>query len=77
MLSSRTKPFPPSRVSERPPSMNKFNVVASVGTHPEPTGPSNAPACMDEVSDLRLIHGGRNDDPCDDPWLRTGRSRAR
>jgi hypothetical protein len=61
--------------------MNKFNVVASVGTHPEPTGPSHAPACMDEVTDSRLIHGGGNDDPCDnprdDPRLRTGRSRAR
>jgi hypothetical protein len=61
--------------------MNKFNVVASVGTHPEPTGPSHAPACMDEITDLRPIRGGRNDDlsddPCDDPWMRAGRSRAR
>jgi hypothetical protein len=36
---------------------------------------------MDEITDLRPIRGGRNDDlsddPCDDPWMRTGRRRAR
>jgi hypothetical protein len=61
--------------------MNKFNVVASVGTHPELTAPSHAPACMGVVTDPRLIQGGRkgdlSDDPSDDPYLRTGRSRAR
>jgi hypothetical protein len=61
--------------------MTKFSVIASVGTHPELTAPSHAPACMGVVIDPRLIQGGRkgdlSDDPYDDPWRRTGRSRAR
>jgi hypothetical protein len=57
--------------------MTKFSVIASVGTHPELTAPSHAPACMGVVTDLRLIQDGRKGDLSDDPHLRTGRRRAR